>query len=503
MHPSSLRLSPNRRRFSICIGAALTVLFLGPILLMAAPVPAAPPNVVLILADDMGYGDPRCFNPESKIETPNIDRLAKEGMRFTDAHAAGAVCIPSRYGLLTGRFPFRNAGNHNPSRGPLIDPGRPTIATVLQGRGYATAMVGKWHLGFEGGVNFDCDKPLRGGPADHGFQYFFGQHASLDIPPYFFIENDRCVEGPTESVAASSTPGWSPIQGAFWRAGKKAPGLRFEEVLPTYTRKAVDYIEQRGQPGQAQPFFLYVALPAPHTPWLPAPRFQNRSRAGLYGDFVMQVDETVGKILEALDRKGLTDRTLVIFTSDNGPTWYPKDVKRFGHASAAGFRGMKGDGWEGGHREPFIVRWPGQVQAGSRCDETISFTDLLATFAAAAGSAPPAGSAEDSVSLLPLFRGEKHASPYRKCTVFESSRGLLSVREGDWKYIPGLGSGGFTRPAIVPSKPGEPAGQLYNLAQDPAESTNLYAQEPEKVKRLVDLLEQFKNGLPTRSSKLR
>jgi arylsulfatase A len=339
----------------------------------AAP---ARPNIVFILADDMGWGDPHCFNADSKIATPHIDQIATQGMRFTDAHAAGSVCVPSRYALLTGRYPFRNTGFRNPVKGALIQPDRPTVATVLRGAGYATAMVGKWHLGFDGGDQFDYSQPLRGGPVDHGFDSFFGQHASLDIPPYFFIANDRCVEPASETIAASSSPDWTPVQGAFWRGGKISPSFKHIEALPIYTRKAVEYVESRAQGSESKPFFLYVAFTAPHTPWLPTEAFRGKSLGGLYGDFVTQVDDAVGQVLAALDRAKLSDNTLVFFTSDNGPMWYPEDVKKFGHSAAGPWRGMKGDAWEAGHRMPFIARWPGKVPSGATNTETICFSDI-------------------------------------------------------------------------------------------------------------------------------
>jgi len=455
---------------------------------------AAPskPNIVFILADDMGYGDPRCFNADSKMATPHIDALAGQGMRFTDAHAAGAVCIPSRYALLTGRYPFRNTGFRYATQGPLIEPERPTIATVLRGAGYATAIVGKWHLGFEGGDKFDYSRPLRGGPVDHGFDSFFGQHASLDIPPYFFIANDRCVEPASDTIAASSSPDWTPVQGAFWREGKIAPSFKHIEALPIYTRKAVDYIESHAQGTEGKPFLLYVAFTAPHTPWLPTEAFRGKSLGGLYGDFVTQVDDAVGQVLAALDRAKLSDNTLVFFTSDNGPMWYPADVKKFGHSAAGPWRGMKGDAWEAGHRMPFIARWPGKVPSGSTTAETICFSDMMATFAALAGAKLPANAGEDSFNLLPLLLGEKRSAPVRDTLVSESSAGVLAIRQGPWKLIPQLGSGGFTKPSKIKPAPGDPAGQLYNLTDDPGEQRNLYAENPEMVQRLTALLEKIR-----------
>ncbi len=476
-----------------------------------------PPNIVVILADDLGYGDVEAFNPSSKIPTPHIDRLAQEGMRFTDAHAAGALCVPSRYGLMTGRYPFRNTGNRQPQKGALIERGRPTLASVLHSAGYATAMVGKWHLGFEGGDQFDYAKPLRGGPVDHGFQSFFGQHASLDIPPYFFIADDRAVEPAAADVAACNTPGWSPIQGAFMREGKIAPGYRPEAVHDTYTQKAIEYLGARARArirsgagtvataskastasgaspaapaaAGAEPFFLYLAFTAPHTPWLPPERFAGQGGAGLYGNFVAHVDHTVGEVLRALDQAGLRENTLVLFTSDNGPVWHPDDVTKFGHAAAGPFRGMKSDAWEAGHRMPFIVRWPGHVAPGTTTAATVSFTDVFATVAEIAGAKVPAGAAEDSTSLLPLLRGGTTA--FRRPPVIAASgSGVLTIRDGAWKYIPHLGSGGFTEPVRIAPQSGGPTGQLYDLASDPAEQNNGFATHPEIVQRLEALLRE-------------
>lgn len=433
----------------------------------------------------MGYGDVGAFNPESKIPTPQIDSLARDGMRLTDAHAPGAVCIPSRYGLLTGRYPFRNTRNFD--KECLIEPGRMTIASLLKQAGYATGMIGKWHQSFEGGPQFKNRRELPGGPVDHGFDSFFGIHASLDIAPYFYIENERELEPPTETIPEHHSPDWSPIQGAFWRGGAIAPGFKHEKVLPLFTRKSVEYIE--GRTGKEQPFFIYVALPAPHTPWVPTEQFKGKSGAGLYGDYVAEVDDSVGQILSAIDRAGIKDNTLVFFTSDNGPVWYEADVKRFGHRSAAGWRGMKGDVWEGGHRMPFIARWPGHISSGASSAQTICFTDMLATFASITGQSLADNAGEDSFDLLPLLLGQTNR-PIRDATLVVSSGGMLTIRQGDWKLIPHMGSGGFTKPARINPRPGDPAGQLYDLAADPGETNNLYLAHPEVVSRLADLLDQ-------------
>jgi len=443
------------------------------------------PNIVVILADDMGYGDPGCFNPRSAIPTPNIDRLAREGMRFTDAHAPGSWCVPSRYGLLTGRYPCR-VRRFFVNRGPAIEADRLTVASFLQDQGYATGMVGKWHLGFDGGPATDGG-PLRGGPVDRGFDRFFGIHASLDIPPYYYIRDRDPVAAPSGRVEASGTDGWTDIQGAFWRAGDCAPGFDHAEVLPLFEREAVAFLDDHA--GADEPFFLYLALAAPHTPWLPAPEFVGRSGAGMYGDFVAQVDAAVGEVLAALDRNGQADRTMVLFTSDNGPVWYPEDVDRLGHASTGPFRGMKSDAWEGGHRMPFVVRWPERVDAGSVSGQTTCFTDLLATVSDVVGVPLPETTTADSHSILPVLLDPSSAST-RTTTILKADASV--VRHGDWKLITHLGSGGFSKPRRIKRAPGGPAGQLYDLANDPGETTNLWSARPDVVERLSELLAPYR-----------
>src|SRR6056297_434948 len=360
------------------------------------------PNIILILVDDMGYGDLKSYNPESKIPTPTIDELAEEGIRFTDAHAAGAVCHPSRYGLLTGRYPFRTDTSVWPEQ-PVIDDDRMTIASLLRSEGYRTEMVGKWHLGFdepeaieasrENGVEsgnntraafrqYEDGQILSGGPADRGFDGFFGIRASTDIPPYFYILDDRVVSPPSDSTENNFSGGiWTDIQGAFWREGGISPDLNLADVLPRFTEESINEIETHHSSNIDEPLFLYIAYPAPHTPWLPFDEFEGVSGAGMYGDFMAMVDAEIGKILSAADKAGMTDETLVIFTSDNGPVWYDKDKEHFDHDSQGGLRGMKGDAYEAGHRVPFIIKWPGVIQEASVSGQTISFTDMMATFA--------------------------------------------------------------------------------------------------------------------------
>ncbi len=450
-----------------------------------------PPNIVIVLVDDMGFGDPSCFNPDSKIPTPHIDSLARDGMRFTDAHAPGPLCHVSRYGLMTGRYPFRAEVGKWP-RAAVIDSGRTTIASMLKDSGYRTAMVGKWHLGFDEGA---YDDAWPGGPVDVGFDSYFGIRASTDIPPYFYIRNDRPVAAPTVPIEKNSTAGWSPIQGEFWRAGKIAPDMQLADVLPQFISEANNIIQDHGtaihEGKTAQPLMLYVALPAPHTPWLPSEEFVGSSNVAMYGDFVMMVDAMVGRVLEALDAANLTDDTLVIFTSDNGPVWYEQDVERFGHDSSGGLRGMKADAWEAGHRMPFIARWPDHVPAGSVSEQLICFTDILATLAKIVGYSLSEEEGPDSFDFSPQLLGQSSTDgSSRTSLVMKSGSGLMTVRAGNWKLINGLGSGGFSKPSKRKPQPGEPEGQLYNLSADPGETNNLYQDNPDIVQRLQKILNE-------------
>jgi len=455
---------------------------------------APPPNIVLILVDDMGYGDLGCYNPNSKIATPHLDRLAREGLRFTDAHAPGAVCHPSRYGLMTGSYPFRTDVSLWPKK-PLIEDGQTTLASLLKAAGYRTAMVGKWHLGFDEPT---YKGPLRGGPADRGFESFFGFRASTDIPPYFYIDGARAVVPPTATIAESKShpsQGWSAVQGEFWRGGGIAPGLELKDVLPRFTAEAVTVIRDRAPHRKTQPFFLYFAPTAPHTPWLPDAEFQGRSKAGRYGDFAMMTDAMIGRLLQALDETEQSDNTLVIFSSDNGPVWYPDDTQRTGHDSTGGFRGMKGSSWEAGHRMPFIARWPGKVKAGSTTGQTICFTDLLATFAAMVERPLPDGAGPDSFNFLPVLLGKQDdGKPVRSHLVVNQS-----LRSGSWKWIDGRERLLFFKPesGSYPAKD-EPPGQLYNLADDPHETKNLAGIYPDRVAEMKAMLAAIQGGTQTR-----
>lgn len=459
------------------------------------------PNIIYILADDLGYGDVRCLNPESKIPTPRMDQLAAEGMTFTDAHSASAVCTPTRYGLLTGRYAWRTRLKQHVLWGyspPLIDHGELTVAQYLKDQGYHTACIGKWHLGLgwqttDGatlgdasdltGDNIDFARPYTHGPLSLGFEYFFGIAASLDMPPYVYLERDHATAIPTA------------MRPTTFRAGLTAEGFEPVKVLPDLTNRAIAYVKERHAANPDQPFFLYLPLTSPHTPVVPESWAKGMSQAGDYGDFVVQTDRAIGQVLDALDDLNLRKNTLVIVTSDNGST-EPTDKmeKEFGHRPNHHFRGRKSDVWEGGHRVPFIVRWPAQITAGSTSAETTCLTDLLATVADLVGAPLPEGAGRDSVSMLPALLGEKRERPLRDFTVHHSIDGTFALRQGPWKFIDGPGSGGWSSQGVSGPKPGDPLVQLYNLGDDIGETQNLCEAMPEMVAQLRALLDACKQG---------
>jgi arylsulfatase A len=462
--------------------------FLKTLAASSLPAFAAPrlPNIIYVLADDLGWGDLRCYNPDSAIPTPNADRLASQGVRFTDMHSPSSVCTPTRYGILTGRYCWRTQLKKGVLWGyssNLIEHGRLTVPGMLKRQGYYTAGVGKWHLGLGAAEKVDYTKPLKPGPCDHGFDYYFGIPASLDMDPYLYFENDRTVEQPT-----SETPGQDKPRGVFWRKGPIAPSLDIAQVLPTLTSKAETIIGERA--GKSQPLFLYLPLTGPHTPWMPLKQNQGRSEAGIYGDFVTRVDDTLGRILKAVDDAGAASNTLVIFTSDNGADWKEEDKAKFAHRSNANWRGEKADVWEGGHRVPFLARWPGHTPKGAVSSQLGCLTDLMATSAAITNFSLPRDAGEDSFNLLPAMRGTAR-KPIRNAIVHHSNDGVFCIREGSWKLILGLGSGGFSAPKFVEPTAAGPKGQLYNLKDDPGETTNLWLQKPEMVRKLSSLLERY------------
>ncbi len=458
------------------------------------------PNIVLILADDLGYGDPGCYSGQSKIPTPALDRLAGQGIRFTDAHTPSAVCTPTRYGVVTGRYCWRSPlkrGVLNGYSEPLIETDRLTLASLLKRHGYSTGCAGKWHLGLgwaakdpdrkAGADNVDWSKPVAHGPQSLGFDYSYIIPASLDMDPYCWLENGRVVEAATEHTPGSKRR-WDG-GGGFWRAGPIAPSFDFYEVLPTITTRSVEFVKRQKT---GQPFFLYVPLTAPHTPWMPTKEFRGRTEVDWYGDFVTQVDAAIGRIIQAVDDAGLRDNTLVIVTSDNGSHWPVAQIKQFDYRANGPWRGQKSDIHEGGHRVPFLCRWPGRIEPGTQSRQTICLTDLLATFAAILGERLPVEAGQDSYNILPAMLNPGLEKPIRAATVHHSGNGMFAIRQGPWKLIQGLGSGGFTAPRRIEPKPGGPLGQLYNLEQDPGEQNNLWTERPEMVERLSALLERYK-----------
>jgi len=467
-----------------CRRLFLAAMIIVPFFFSCHPSNSPDPNIIYILADDMGYGDLTCLNPESKIQTPNMDRIANEGIYFTDAHSGSAVCTPTRYGILTGRYCWRTSlksgvlWGHSPL---LIKDGRETVASVLKKHGYRTGCVGKWHLGLGGEKQADYFKPLDSGAHTVGFDYSYIIPASLDIPPYLYIENGTPVESPTDSVAGFKDGG------VFWRNGRIAPNLTFESVLPTFTEKATEFIDDCAK--KEEPFFLYFPLTAPHTPWVPTKEFQGKSDAGIYGDFVAQVDWTVGQVLKKLDEHNLADNTLIFLTSDNG-----SDERYIGeqyrHEANYIFRGQKSDAWDGGHRVPFLARWPKRIKARSKSDETVCLTDLIATVAAIVGEELPADAGEDSYNILPALEGKAGSTPIRQATVHHSVDGTFAIRQGDWKLIYCKGSGGWS--LKEDDAPQEAPWQLYNMKDDIREAKNLYHEFPEIVERLDALLTTYK-----------
>lgn len=452
------------------------------------------PNILVILADDLGYGDLKPFNSECQNHAPNLEQLAQEGMIFTNAHSCGSVCIQSRYAVITGRYPFRMK-SYNWRKQSLIDEDRLTLPALLKQNGYVTGCVGKWHLGFDEGNIVPISSVLNGGPVDRGFDSYFGIPGSLDQPPYYYIQDRKVPNPPEDQVAGNNSveEGWTPVQGAFWRKGGIASNLKHEDVLPRLTEETVNWIDDYGKGKRENPFFLYFALTAPHTPWLPLDQFKGKSRTGSYGDFVLQVDDSIGQVLKVLEKHDLEKNTLVVITSDNGPMWYPQDVKKYSHRSAGPYRGMKGDAWEGGHRVPFFVRWPGHVPEGKETSQLHCHADLYLTCSAAAGINPPEELDVDSRNMLDVWLGHPVTKPIREEFVSQSSGKILSIQKGDWKLIPILGSGGFTKPSMINPEKGEPVGQLYNLAEDPSEGKNLYSSNPEVVKELTASLNRITN----------
>ena len=477
---------------------------------------AKPPNIIFILADDIGYGDVRCFHPASKIPTPNIDRLARQGIRFTDAHSPSGVCSPTRYGVLTGRYAWRTWLKRSVLMAyspPMIDPDRMTVAGLLKRQGYRTAAIGKWHVGMtftrtngrtvtreeslmRDSRQIDFTQPITGGPVDSGFDYFFCNSACPTTDYlYSYIENRSTAGFPSIEDPGGEFEKGNPL--TEYRAGLRSPGFDLETVDVTLRDKSVAFIEEHVKQHADRPFFLYHAMCAAHMPILPARQFRGQSGVGLYGDFVMEADWVVGELVNTIDRLGLAGNTVIIFTSDNGPEICVREVRqKFGHNAAGPLRGLKRDNWEGGHRVPFVARWTGHIPAGATSTETLCLTDFMATAAALSGAVIPANAAEDSYNMLPALLGKKGKRPIREATVHHSFDGSFAIRQGPWKLILHQGAGNNNYARVQPDPPlSEPdaPGQLYHLANDPAENSNIYRKHPEVVARLTRLLKKYQD----------
>ena len=497
-------------------------------LFQAEPVAKSRPNVLLILADDLGYGDVGCYNPQSRIPTPHLDRLAKEGMLFTDAHSPSTVCTPTRYSLLTGRMAFRlnYRGVFTGVGGPcLITPDRLTLPDMLRKEGYETAMFGKWHVGLtafdetgkpinRNGLDavrlIDYSRPIDGGPVDRGFDHFFGT-ASCPTTDwlYAYVEGNRIPVPPTRIVDRGPLPKHPYSRDN--RPGMIAPDFDLEAVDQVFLKKSLEFLKRHKKEKPDKPFFLFHSMQAVHLPSFPSEKFKGKTDSGPHGDFIHEMDHIVGELMKALDKHGFSEDTLVVFSSDNGPE-VPTVInmrKTHKHDGARPWRGVKRDNWEGGHRVPMLVRWPGKVKAGGVSDQTVCLTDLMATCAQIVGAELPDDSAEDSFDLLPVLLGETD-EPVREFTLHQTISLALAIRQGDWKYLDHKGSGGsnYSRDGewglkqyALPDKAPEAPGQLYNLREDPGETNNLYFKRPvirEKLKAKLEELKQSGRSAPRR-----
>jgi len=481
---------------------------------------AQQPNIVFILADDFGYGDVACYNPESKVPTPNLDRLARQGVRFTDAHSPSTVCTPTRYSLLTGRMAFRTGmgGVFTGAGGPcMIEEERLTLPQMLHDKGYVTALFGKWHVGLtffdkagkpihRGGLDavkqIDYSRPIPDGPINRGFDHFYGTACCPTTDwLYAYIDGDRIPVPPTHVVDRTPLPKHPYSRDN--RPGMIAPNFDLEEVDLVFLEKSKAFLQQHAKDNPDRPFFLLHSAQAVHLPSFPADQFKGKTNAGPHGDFIFELDYVVGELMKTLQRLGVADNTLVMFSSDNGPevTTTVHMREDHGHDGARPWRGVKRDNWEGGHRVPFMARWPGRIEPGSTCDETICLTDVMATCAAIIGAELPDGVAEDSYDILPALLGKETRQPARTYTLHQTIRLSLGIRRGPWKLLDHKGSGGnryegdaaLQKYLIEDTAPDAP-GQLYNLDSDPGETVNLYLQQPKITAELKNQLEEYKTS---------
>ena len=508
----------SRRGFlrAMAAGAAAAVL---PGSLRGAKAPGRKPNIVFILADDMGYGDVGCYNPQSKVPTPNLDRLAREGIRFTDAHSSSTVCTPTRYSVLTGRMCFRTGmrGVFTGAGGPcLIEAERLTLPQMLRDKGYTTACFGKWHVGLtfydrdgkpihNSGLKavrrIDYSRAIPDAPIHRGFDHFYGTACCPTTDwLYAYIDGDRVPVPPTGLLDKGPLPKHPYSRDN--RRGMIAPNYDLQEVDLVFLDKSKRFLERHVSQHPDKPFFLFHSAQAVHLPSFPAKRFQGKTKAGPHGDFIHELDYVVGELMRTLDRLGVAKDTLLIFSSDNGPETLTTVRMRTDHKHdpARPWRGMKRDNWEGGHRVPFIARWPGRIRPGATTGQMTGLTDLMATFAAVVGAKLPEGAAEDSYNMLPALLGKAADEPVRRYLLQQTISLALSIRRGPWKYLDHKGSGGNNyrsdrlRPYALPETAPEAPGQLYNLAEDPGETRNLYFKHPEIVKELKAKLDEYKSS---------
>ena len=483
------------------------------------------PNVVIILADDMGYGDVSCNNPNGRIQTPAIDQMAQNGIRFTECHSAGALSGPSRYGLVTGRYFFR-ATPHNDYWGylyPYIEKERLTIGSMMQRAGYNTACIGKWHLGLGWQLkdptkpqilnpkkfdvtNVDFAARINDAPTERGFDYSFILPASLDMPPYGFVRNDRMVDS-NMMLVKDAYPHTKPDtefawdrrhtgdddvyweRGVWWRNGEMSRSFKFEDCLKDVVEEGIDFIERSAN--KKKPFFLYLPLTGPHTPWMASEESKGSTALGTYSDFIKDIDNVVAHVNKKLEELGVAENTIVIFASDNGAAWREEDIQQYGHNSNWNRRGQKGDAYDGGHHVPMVVYWPKHIDGGKQYEQSVGLIDIYATLAEVTGQKLVEGQAEDSHSFKSVMDGDMK-TPVRDHILYMSAGNKVAIKKGDWKYIDCLGSDGFTPPYQLNAVKNGPQGQLYNMREDVMEQNNRYLSEPDKVKELKSDIEKYK-----------
>ncbi len=516
-------VTPNPKVMSVAKMACVTSVFIASCTPTLDEIDHQKPNIIFIFADDMGYGDVGALNPEGRIHTPALDNMVQNGLTFSSAHASASVCTPSRYGLLTGRYAYRTSAAARGVWGfnePVIEPEKETIASLLKKVGYTTAVTGKWHLGLgwqtkdgakaeldeiSGYSNVDYSLEVDNGPNDYGFDYSFILPASLDIPPYMFLRDHKVIDPDiilTTEIYPDRMPdteySWDKKhsnehavyweKGVWWRLGEMSRSFRIENAQPEIIEDGIRFIEKQAVENPDDSFFLYIPLTGPHTPWVPREQFEGKSEIGLYGDFVMDIDDFVGRIQQTLVKHSIHDNTMLVFASDNGGYWPQEEIDLHNHDSNWGRTGQKGDVWDGGHRIPLIITWPEHIEKATEYHHLISLTDFFATFAELTDQKMDDDMGDDSFSFLHVLNGETE-KPTRQSMIHNSSRDMYSIRIDGWKYIEGLGSGGFTYPYFEEAETGGAQGQLYRIASDSLESENVYLAYPDRVQALKRKLE--------------